>query len=137
MNPQKPKSNRGGARPGAGRKPKREKYIGAVEQAERRIADRLPLLIDRMIELADGVSVEEVDKDGKRMVYLRPPDRQAAEYLINRVMGKPTERKEISGPDAGPLPIVFDHGVALADLAAGPDEDPDTPGADEGDRDGA
>lgn len=137
MTPPKPKSNHGGARPGAGRKPKREKYESAVAQAERRIADRLPWLIDKMLELAGGVAVQEADKDGVLTVYTRPPDRQATEYLINRVMGKPTERKEISGPDSGPLPVVFDHGATLADLASGSDADPDAPGADEGGGDGA
>lgn len=87
---------KGGARPGAGRKPKIEKFATQINKAEKRIADRLPLLIDKLFELAEGVLVEDMDWiTMKRSVYQKPPDRQAAEYLINRVMGKPTERQEV------------------------------------------
>lgn len=97
----------GGARPGAGRKPKAEKHAGAIARAEKRIADRLPMLIDKMMELAEGVTIKEFDKEGEEVIYTKPPDRQAAEYLINRIMGKPTERKELSGPDGGDIPVAF------------------------------
>jgi hypothetical protein len=119
-----------------GRTPKAEKFAGQIAKAEGRIAKNLVRYIENMEALADGVFVEEIDETGKRTIYQRPPDRAANEYLINRVMGKPTERREISGPDAGPLPIAFDHGAALADLAPGSAADFDEPGADEGDRDG-
>lgn len=89
----------GGARPGAGRKRKSEKFAGEIAKAERRIADRLLLCIDNMQALADGIFVEEMTIEGARIVYQRPPDRQANEYLINRIMGKPTERRELSMPD--------------------------------------
>lgn len=87
--------NRGGARPGAGRKPKAAKYATPIATAEQRIADRLPWLIDTLFELANGVAVQELTKDG-RSVYQTPPDRQALEYLINRVMGKPVEKKDVN-----------------------------------------
>lgn len=77
-----------------GRTPKRDKHAGAISRAEKRIADKLPILIDRMLELADGVTVQERDREGELDVYTRPPDRQALEYLMNRIMGKPTERRE-------------------------------------------
>lgn len=89
----------GGARPGAGRKAKAEKFKQPIAKAEKRIADRLPSLIDNMFALADGVWVEETTLEGARIVYQRPPDRQANEYLINRIMGKPTDRKEHTFPD--------------------------------------
>lgn len=90
----------GGARKGAGRKPKTELYRTAIQKAERRIADKLPDLVDRLMELANGVLVKEFDvATGEDRVYQRPPDRQAAEYLINRIMGKPTDRKEHRFPD--------------------------------------
>ena len=66
----------GGARPGAGRKRKSEKYASQIEAAERIIANDLPRFIQNMILIADA------------------GDRAANEYLINRVMGKPTERHE-------------------------------------------
>lgn len=99
----------GGARPGAGRKPKAEKFKLPIAKAEKRIADRLPTLIDRMFELSDGVLVEEVDRDGVPRVYQKPPDRQAIEYLVNRILGKPTERQEVSGPDGEPLFKVYER----------------------------
>ena len=88
---------RGGARPGAGRKPKTEKFATAISRAEKQIADKLPVLIDSMMELAQGVRVEEYSITQDRMVvYQRPPDRASCEYLINRIMGKPTEKKELN-----------------------------------------
>ena len=85
---------RGGARPGAGRKPKAEKFETVINLAERQIVDKLPKLLDNMMDLANGVAVEETDAYGEKKVYERPPDRQACEYLINRIMGRPTERTE-------------------------------------------
>lgn len=85
----------GGRRPGAGRKPKAEKYQTAIAKAEKRIADRLPELIDNLFALADGVTVQEMLPDGSTNVYTRPPDFKANAYLIDRIMGKPTERREI------------------------------------------
>lgn len=84
----------GGARPGAGRKPKRDKHATAINRAEKRIKDRLPELIDNLFELAEGIEVQERDANGATRVYSRAPDRQANEYLLNRIMGKPTERLE-------------------------------------------
>lgn len=86
----------GGLRPGAGRKrgPVREILDSASAQADKMIAEHLPQAIKNMIVLANGVTVqEELTGDGVTpIVYTRPPDRQANEYLINRVMGKPTEK---------------------------------------------
>lgn len=82
----------GGARPGAGRKPKLEKNVTAIEKAEEQIRDRLPQTINKLFELAEGVTVEEKDELGNRVVYTRPPDRVSCIYLINRIMGKPEVR---------------------------------------------
>jgi hypothetical protein len=89
-----PRKN-GGARPGSGRKRKHDKFGTAIQQGEQKIADRLPLLIDRMFELADGVLVEEIDFTGKPFIYQKPPDYKALSYLIDRIMGKATERRVI------------------------------------------
>lgn len=89
----------------AGRPRKSEQLAGQIARAERRIADRLPELIDKMFELAEGVQVEKQSILFGPVVYKEPPNRQAIEYLINRVMGKPTERKELSGPDGGPVDV--------------------------------
>lgn len=84
----------GGARPGAGRKPKAEKFENVITKADKRIAANLVRYIENLEALADGVTVQEVDKDGNERIYTRAPDRQANEYLLNRIMGKPTERHE-------------------------------------------
>lgn len=81
---------------GPGRPRTKDKHAGAIAKAEKRIADRLPQLIDNMIALSDGVWVDEEGKDGERRIYLRAPDRAANEYLINRVMGKPTDIKDVN-----------------------------------------
>lgn len=87
----------GGARKGAGRKRSsvRELLDAAAVAAERQITDHMPKLIANMLELADGVMVQDVDrKTGAAVVFQTPPDRAANEYLINRVMGKPTDKTE-------------------------------------------
>jgi hypothetical protein len=62
-----------------------------IRAAERKIADRLPWLLDKLFELAEGIYEQKEIADDVVIVYKRPPDRQAAEYLVDRVMGKPTQ----------------------------------------------
>lgn len=86
----------GGARPGAGRKRKNVKFEDQIHKAESMIADRLPWLVDKAMELAEGVAVEKYNSMGVPMVYQLPPDMGAIKYLVDRIMGKPTERKELT-----------------------------------------
>lgn len=75
---------RGGARPGAGRPkgvtpaggkpPKRKVYASPIREAERRIRDRLPELVDTALDLALN------GKDAKMVVY-----------CIDRILGKPAQ----------------------------------------------
>jgi hypothetical protein len=88
---------------GPGRPANADKFAGAIAKADTRIAKNLVRYIENMEAIADGIFQEEQTEDGPRIVYQRPPDRAANEYLINRIMGKPTERKELSGPDGEPL----------------------------------
>jgi hypothetical protein len=97
-------TGRGGRRPGAGRKPKAERFAPKIARAEKRIADRLPELIDNLFVLAQGVRVEMLNPDGEPAVYARPPDYKANSYLIDRILGRPTEAVEVGGPDGRPLP---------------------------------
>jgi hypothetical protein len=90
----------GGRRPGAGRKPKAFKRIvneTPIQVAEGKIRDRLPWLVDKMLELAEGVYEERSVAEGVQIVYKQPPDRQAIAYLIDRVMGKASQPVEIIG----------------------------------------
>jgi hypothetical protein len=52
-----------------------------------------------MMELATGVLVQDTDREGEEFIYQKPPDYKAIAYLVDRIMGKPTERKEHSFPD--------------------------------------
>lgn len=85
------KSKRGGARPGAGRKSKAE-LLG------------LPALL------------EECWTDADRRATLRAlaakaskGDMEAIKLLMAYAYGKPTERKEVSGPSGGPIEIVVQY----------------------------
>jgi hypothetical protein len=84
----------GGKRRNAGRRPKSVKHESVIAAAEGRISDRLPTLIDNLFALADGVEVQIERDNGSTYVYTTPPDLRANIYLIDRVMGKPTERHE-------------------------------------------
>lgn len=87
----------GGARPGAGRKRKAVKFETQIQRAEKKIADKLPTLIDKAFELAEGVLSEEFNiATMKVSVYQKPPDLGAIKYLVDRIMGKPTERRELT-----------------------------------------
>lgn len=88
------KSNRGGARPGAGRPKKEVLYAPSIRKAEKQIRDHLPQIVESMIALAKGVTVQEVTAEGETVVFTRPPDYRAGQYLMDRIMGKPKERIE-------------------------------------------
>ena len=100
------KSGWGGSRQGAGRKQKRDKNGTAIERAEKQIRDRLPEVVDKMLELAMGVLVEEQTLEG-RFIYQKPPDYKAAAYLIDRIMGKPTERQEQTTEGGLTIKVVY------------------------------
>jgi len=63
----------GGARSGAGRKPKALRYAKLADQIEERIALALPRIIDAMIERAQN------------------GDNAASRYLCDRILGKPAK----------------------------------------------
>jgi hypothetical protein len=91
-----------------GRPPRAEKFGGHIAAAEQKIADNLPEIVDNLLRLAHGVKMADEDDEGNFYIYIKAPDRQANEYLMNRIMGKPT--------DQGPPPS---------------DEDEDPPATDE------
>jgi hypothetical protein len=104
----------GGARPGAGRKPKAQVYESEITKADRRIAKNLVRYIENMEQLADGLMLEETDtRTGRTRVYTTAPDRQANEYLINRIMGKPTER--VDQEHSGGITIAVSYADASTD----------------------
>lgn len=40
------------------------------------------------------------------------PDRAANQYLIDRIAGKPTERREVTGPEGAAIPISIEAAIA-------------------------
>jgi hypothetical protein len=88
-------NSHGGLRSGAGRKRKTEKFVTQIQRAEKKIADKLPWVVDKMLELAEGVTVREFGPGGP-IVYQRAPDLGALKYLADRIMGKPTERADVT-----------------------------------------
>ena len=63
-------NSHGGARPGAGRKPKALLYADLAACAEQKVADALPTIMDALIESAKG------------------GDLAAARYLCDRILGR-------------------------------------------------
>lgn len=123
----------GGKRDGAGRPRKAERYAAPIAAAEDRIADQLPRLIDNMLKLANGGYCEDEveyqpaglvttgsgefeskvfpDKPDDELIIVKrrrrraAPDRKANEYLIDRILGRPTQRTELAGENGGPIVI--------------------------------
>ncbi len=54
-------------------------------------------LIDTKIQLAKGIWVERVIRDGTVKVYQEKPDSSSLEYVFSMVVGKPKESLELSG----------------------------------------
>jgi hypothetical protein len=105
----------GGRRPGAGRKRTRVELVPVIEEADLQIAGRLPHLIEKLFELAEGVNVQGCSLDGEEKVYTRPPCYKSLSYLVDRVMGRPTQATEVSGPDGGPMEVglTFEQAVKI------------------------
>lgn len=93
-------------KPGSGRIPKAQTYQSQIRSAEDLIADKLPNVAEALIDLALGVFVWETptqmaerlarDPGGSRQlqrIYHEPPNLRAAQYLMDRIAGRPVERK--------------------------------------------
>lgn len=115
----------GGAREGAGRPAKAKKYATPIADAEDRIADKLPQIVDHLEKVAFGGftiinkkfvlarTLKHKAKNGEdvplfpdakpdEMVCVEEthltqlPDRQALEYLWDRLAGKPMNKHEFA-----------------------------------------
>ncbi|MDP9415968.1 MAG: hypothetical protein M3Q08_18155 [Pseudomonadota bacterium] len=139
---------------GPGRPRKTDKFAGQIAAAEQRIADTLPSILEAQLLLAHG-GFEEVEEEWqparlvtigsgeleqpafpelppdqlvlvKRKHSIAAPDRAAGQYLIDRILGKPTSSVEVSDPDGGPLKVIIQYADAddhLAPPASGPAAD--------------
>jgi hypothetical protein len=84
----KAENNHGGARPGAGRKPKALRYASELAQAEEKIMSALPAAIESLVDSA------------------RLGDVAAAKYLLDRAFGRVQVQ---SAPVAEDTAIPFDE----------------------------
>lgn len=122
--------NRGGSRRGAGRPKTRDVHVSAVRKAEKKIRDRLPELIDNLLILANGVTVEELDPAiGATVVYKKPPCRQTNEYLVNRILGKPTEKVESENSGGMTVRVVYGTDSQPSAISSGADGNLEEPEA--------
>lgn len=79
---------------------KRASVDKAIEKAEIYAAKKLHIHLEKLMELASGVLVmkdDDPDNPHGGNVYALPPDRQALQYLIDRGMGKPTDKIGLTG----------------------------------------
>jgi flavin-binding protein dodecin len=115
----------GGARPGAGRKPKAEKFKRQINATEKAIAEALPQATAQLRKLAEGEFevVEEtwrLESGAKkprlveRRVKTALPDLKAIVYIINRILGPPKSEAEL---DAGGVPILKELVAEAENLA--------------------
>ena len=99
---------RGGKRNGAGRK----RGLASIKAEEarkylvQRVADELEDILAGQIELAKGIYYETGTGEDIKRVYQKHPDTKVAEYLLNQLIGRPTEFSEIKiqekPPDISP-----------------------------------
>jgi hypothetical protein len=101
----------------------------AVREAEKKIRDRLPQIIDNLLILADGVTVEETTLEGETTVYKKPPCRQTNEYLVNRILGKPTEKVESENSGGMTVRVVYGTDSQPPAISSGADRDLEEPEA--------
>lgn len=115
------------ARPGRPRKA--DKYGGHIAAAEDLIADKLPWIVAKGLELIEGVWVEEPGPKGTRRVYKRPPCSRTMLAFLERIAGKAVQAVELNNGDDGPLKIQVVYADALdpadaPEAAPGAGEDP-------------
>lgn len=91
-----------------GGRPKRIHRM-SIDDADAFIASRLPLLLERLMDLANGVQLVEyklTDDGPSERIYRSAPDKDALKYLTERVMGKIPQRVELTGKEGGPVKVV-------------------------------
>src|SRR3990167_5633456 len=81
----------------------RRKEIRAVleEKVSKKIGRKGKYLTDKLFELIEGVYVMDKRKDGNIKYYQVPPNLNAIIYALDRVLGKPVARSEITEEKKG------------------------------------
>ena len=81
-----------------------------LPEFEDQIRANLPALLQAMFDLAEGVQMQDIKRDPESgewtgRIYVRAPDRLAAQFLIENVIGKVPTRVELSGKDGESLVV--------------------------------
>ena len=74
-----------------------------IKKLEKDGVENAPVFIEILRELANGVFYEKVGLDKRVRVYKREPDREAAQYLVDRALGRIPQRTELTGKDGKDL----------------------------------
>lgn len=92
-----------------------------AQQINKKIAEmvkkELVPLIRAQIDCAKGIQCEAYDKDGN-LYYKDPgPNTQAFKVLMEYVVGRPTEKHELTGPEGNPIEISISELIAKKNVA--------------------
>lgn len=84
------------------------------EDLSKRINDEKEEILTGLMDLAKGVyiyedALDEKLKPIKKRKYIKMPDKDVAQYLLNQFIGKPKQNVEVSGDPDRPLTIMFDE----------------------------
>lgn len=55
------------------------------------------VLVGKLVELSNGVSIVKINEKGQQIVYQNPPDSTASKILLEYRYGKPQQKVELSG----------------------------------------
>ena len=98
---------RGGARPGAGRKTRLERYGGDIVRAEDRCRDRLPTTLDNIEKIADGKAVRvEVKRQPAGTIFRKDVVRDKDGHPVADSKGRFVSIEGLSYPDLDPTEMV-------------------------------
>ena len=71
------------------------------DKLDTRIETDWDQLVEALMQLAKGIWREEVKVDGRGVrterIYQDKPDKEVAQYLVNRILGKPRETGSLQG----------------------------------------
>ena len=71
----------------------------------RKLAEQAREISGDTAELAEITEQLNSTAENLKHIYRSEPNFKALEYLLNRIMGKPVEKKEITGENGGAIPL--------------------------------
>lgn len=77
-------------------KDRREEKIQKIERlVTRKVGAKAKFLLDKALELADGIYMTDEKDPYKTKYYKKAPNLEAIIYLIDRLIGKPVAKSEV------------------------------------------